>query len=115
MKVFHDFHDSGKFKRSLNATFLAPIPKILGAVNRKDFRPINLMDSIYKIIAKILANRLKMVLEKIISKSQNTFIQARQILDPILIANECLDSRMRSGDPGVICKIDLEKAYDHIN
>jgi len=73
MKVFHDFHDSGKFKRSLNATFLAPIPKILGAVNRKDFRPINLMDSIYK----ILANRLKMVLEKIISKSQNTFIQAR--------------------------------------
>lgn len=56
-----------------------------------------------------------MVLEKIISKSQNTFIQARQILHPILIANECLDSRMRSGDPGVICKIDLEKAYDHIN
>jgi hypothetical protein len=77
MKVFHEFRTSGKFEKSLNATFLDLIPKIPEAVNPKDFRPINLMDSIYKIIAKILANRLKMVLEKIISKSQNTFIQAR--------------------------------------
>jgi hypothetical protein len=74
MKVFREFHVSGKFERSINAMFLTLILKIIGAVDPKDFHPISLVGSIYKIIGKTLANRLKMVLEKIISKSQNTFI-----------------------------------------
>jgi hypothetical protein len=110
-----EFHTHCKFEKSLNATFIALIPKKKDALNIRDFRPISLVGSMYKLLSKVLANRIRLVMESLISSSQNVFVGGRQTLDSVLIANECLDSRLKSSIPGILCKLDIEKAYDHVN
>ena len=105
LAICHEFHMHCQFERSLNATFVALIPKKHGVDEIKDFRPISLVGDMYKIIAKLLANRLSVVLGKVVSPSQNAFVKDKQILDSVMIANECLDSRLKAAIPGVLCKL----------
>lgn len=73
------------------------------------------MGSTYKIISKCLSLRLKEVMPEIMSREQGAFLQGRTMIDGVLCVNECIDAHIREGKPGVLCKLDLEKAYDHVN
>ncbi|RVX05720.1 Transposon TX1 uncharacterized 149 kDa protein [Vitis vinifera] len=114
VRVFAEFHRSGIINQNTNASFIVLIPKKSLSKRISDFRPISLITSLYKIIAKVLSGRLRGVLHETIHYSQGAFVQGRQILDAVLIANEIVDERRRSGKEGVVFKIDFEKAYDHV-
>lgn len=83
------FHSSHMLK-ALNHTIISLIPKVDLPIDFKQYRPISLCNVLYKAIFKILANRLKQVLDKCICKNQPAFVPNRQILDNIIISHECL-------------------------
>ena len=72
------------------------------------------MTSLYKIIAKVLASRLKEVLGGTISIAQGAFVKGRQILGAVLVANEVVEETKKNKNEGLVLKVDFEKAYDHI-
>ena len=84
LPIFKDFYQHSKFEKSLNAIFIALIPKTNDASNIGDFRPISLMGSVYKILAKVLENHLRVMLDQLIFEFQNNFVGSRQILDSAL-------------------------------
>ncbi|RVX23718.1 Transposon TX1 uncharacterized 149 kDa protein [Vitis vinifera] len=115
LEMFKEFHEQSSFLKSLSNTFLVLIPKKGGAVDLGDFRPISLLGGLYKLLAKVLANKLKRVLGKVVAPTQNAFVMGRQILDVSLIANEVIDLWQKRKEKGLNGKLDIEKAYDSIN
>ncbi|GKE37130.1 RNA-directed DNA polymerase, eukaryota, partial [Tanacetum coccineum] len=109
-----EFFASGKFPPGCNSTFITLIPKIHDAKVIKDFRPINLIGSIYKIVAKIMANRLCSVMSILISDVQTAFVSNRQILDDPFILNELLAWCKLKKVNAMIFKVNFEKAFDSV-
>ena len=90
IEVFLNALNLGVVSDSLNSTFIALIPKIKDPKKVSDFRPISLCNVVYKLIAKVLVNRLKLILPYVVSNSQSAFLFRRLITDNVLVAFETL-------------------------
>ena len=86
MALMDEFHIGSTWMDSINRAYIAMLPKVQGAEQVGDFHPISLSNSIYLIIAKVLANRLRRLLQSHINLLQFAFIPGRQMLDCIIIA-----------------------------
>ena len=112
----HILNDQGNLS-PLNHTFIALIPKVAKPRKVTEYRPISLCNVVYRIFAKVIANRLKQVLHQIISPYQSAFVPNRIITDNIVIGYECLhkirhSKRRKNGL--VSLKLDISKAYDRV-
>ncbi|GJW12197.1 RNA-directed DNA polymerase, eukaryota [Tanacetum coccineum] len=108
------FFTSGAFSKGCNSSFIALIPKVMDAKLVSDFRPISLIGCVYKVVTKILANRLSMVISNIVSNTQSAFVSERQILDGPFIINELLHWCKRKNKRAMFFKVDFAKAYDSV-
>ncbi|CAL1358762.1 unnamed protein product [Linum trigynum] len=107
----------GEFPMMLNKTLIALIPKKNKPSTPTDFRPISLCNVLYKIMSKVLANRLKQLLNMVIGEQQSAFIPGRFITDNILIAFECfhtIKQKTRAKTGFMAAKLDISKAYDRV-
>lgn len=99
----------------INKTNIVLISKIANPLNITQFRPISLYNVLYKLIAKVIANRLQIVINKCIDSAQSTFVPRRLIFDNVLLAYELLHTlkHKRVGKKGfMVVKLDMSKVYD---
>ena len=115
MALMAEFHAGTSRMDRINRDFITLLPKTPGAEQVGDFRPISLSNSIYLIIAKVLANQLRGLLGTLISPLQSAFVPGRQMSYSVVIAEEIFASWRRSGTTGFVWKVDFAKAYDSLD
>ena len=112
-----DFLHTGHMVPDINYTHIVLIFKVKKLEKMVDFRPIGLCNVLYKIISKVLANRLKLILPQLVSPTQSAFVPGCLITDNVLVAYETLHAMhiRKKGKKGALAlKLDVSKAYDRV-
>jgi hypothetical protein len=115
MRMFDDFFNGALDLFRLNFAMLSLIPKVENATEMKFFRPISLLNCSFKIFSKVLTIRLEKVFQRLVAKEQSAFIRGRYILESVVITHEVLHSIHKAKTPGVILKLDYDRAYDRVD
>ncbi|PNX83760.1 cysteine-rich receptor-like protein kinase, partial [Trifolium pratense] len=115
LRVMTEFHTNGRLVKGVNCSFVVLVPKKYNPVGVSDFRRVSLVGCIYKVISKVLANRLERVIGLVISKPQSIFVGGREIMDGVRIANEVVDEAKRKKKEVIMFKLNYEKAYYSID
>jgi len=114
-EVVKQFEARGNFSRGCNASFITLAAKVKDPLSLNDYRPISLIGALYKIVAKILANRIKEVIGNCIDEVQTAFVKNRNILEGPLIVNELCSWSKQLGRKILLFKADFNKAFDNVN
>lgn len=111
-KVF----EGGLLESFFNKTLIVLIPKVSAPETVTQFHPISLCTVPYKLLTKVIINRLKPVMPMLVAQNQTSFVGGRNIMDNVVVAQEVVHSmRIRKGKKGLMdIKIDMEKAYDRL-
>ncbi|KAI3775666.1 hypothetical protein L1987_45415 [Smallanthus sonchifolius] len=115
VSIMKNFFRTGIINRGVGSSFISLIPKVSDPTDLGEYRPINLIGVISKVISKVLANRLKKVMGKVTHETESAFLSGRYILDGPLIISEILAWATRMGKELFMFKIDFEKAYDNVH
>ncbi|GKD88982.1 RNA-directed DNA polymerase, eukaryota [Tanacetum coccineum] len=107
-----EFFNKGDIPIGFNDSFITLIPKTESPLVVNDFRPISLIEILYKIIAKIISCRIALIIDDIVDPVQSAFIKNRHILDGPMILNEVVHTLKRKKKKAMIFKVDIVKAYD---
>ncbi|GJX94717.1 RNA-directed DNA polymerase, eukaryota, reverse transcriptase zinc-binding domain protein [Tanacetum coccineum] len=111
----NQFMESGTMPKGTNSAFINLILKIPNPLLIKDYRLISLIGMQYKIVAKLLANRLSTVLDKLVIPTQSAFISVHQILNGPLMVSEIIEWHRKRNKRLMIFKVDFEKAFDTVS
>ena len=112
------FLNGGDIPLGWNDTMVVLIPKVKSPSRIKDLRPISPCNVLYKVVSKVIANRLKTILPDLISQNQSAFVPGRLITDNILMAFEVshfLMNKRAGKEAYVAVKVDMSKAYDRVD
>jgi hypothetical protein len=113
--MFDQFFANSCLPRGILSYFIALIPKVKSPQGLGEFRPISLLGSLYKLLAKVLAGRLTKVIGSVIPHTQSAFVKGRSLVEGVVVVNEVIDYAKKSGKDCLILKVDFEKAYDSVD
>jgi hypothetical protein len=113
--MFDQFHGNASLPKCFLSYFVALIPKVRPSFGMTDFRPISLLGCLYKLVAKVLAARLGIVMDSLVNSTQSAFIKGRNLVDRVVVVNEVLDVAKKSRRECMVFKVDFEKAYDSVD